>query len=283
MSNFNYCSLVRHFCGQVKNQKLEQVHERTLRILFADCNLSNLDLLKRAGTTTLLIQRLRLTALTVFKSLHGLNPPCLNDMFTPKYAPYQMLDSSLLEQFRCRTTTYGLRLGSYIGAKLWNELPNDFKATIDFTDFKRMLQTWTGSDFDDPFRFYIDTLYKLWICMFLISGHSFIFLCPCLHVHHIVYRPAARPHSAPVPYPTVRRFVTEMCTCAHLCCRMVFSGMLLWCTVGFVSWVCCRVVIALCVSVTAVNSWTRLAHGRFGVFLVLTYLHCTYFAPIVVY
>ena len=109
MSNFNYCPLVWHFCGQVNNQKLEQIQERALRILFADYNSSYLELLKRAGTTTLLIQRLRLIALIVFKSLHGLNPPCLNDMFTPKYVPYQLRDSSLLEQSRCRTTTYGLR------------------------------------------------------------------------------------------------------------------------------------------------------------------------------
>ena len=44
---------------------------------------------------------------------------------------------------------------SYIGAKLWNNLPNDFKATTDFTDFKRMLQTWTRPDLDDPFRSYV--------------------------------------------------------------------------------------------------------------------------------
>ena len=76
-------------------------------------------------------------------------------MFTPKYVPYQMRDSSLLEQSRCRSTTYGLRSVSYIGAKLWNDLPNDFKATTAFTDLKRMLQTWTGPDFDDPFRSYV--------------------------------------------------------------------------------------------------------------------------------
>ena len=77
MSNFNNCPLVRHFFGQVNNQKLQQIQERAPRILFADYNSSYLELLKRAGTTTLLIQRLRLIALNVFKSLHGLNPPCL--------------------------------------------------------------------------------------------------------------------------------------------------------------------------------------------------------------
>ena len=36
MSNFNYCPLVWHFCGQVNNQKLEKIQERALRILFTD-------------------------------------------------------------------------------------------------------------------------------------------------------------------------------------------------------------------------------------------------------
>ena len=31
MSNFNYCPLVRHFCGQVNNQKLEKIKDRALR------------------------------------------------------------------------------------------------------------------------------------------------------------------------------------------------------------------------------------------------------------
>ena len=154
-SNFSYCPLVWHFCGQVNNQKLEKIQERALRILFADYNSSYTELLGRAGTTTLLIQRLRLIALTVFKSLHGLNPPCLNDMFTPKQVPYRMRDSSLLEQSRCRTTTFGFRSISYIGAKLWNDLPSYLKETTCLSDFKMILQTWTGPDLNDPFYSYV--------------------------------------------------------------------------------------------------------------------------------
>ena len=50
---------------------------------------------------------------------------------------------------------FGLRSISYIGAKLWNDLPNDFKETSDFTDFKSILDTWTGPDLDDPFLSYV--------------------------------------------------------------------------------------------------------------------------------
>ena len=82
LSNFNYCPLVWHFCGKTNNDKLEKIPERALRILYQDHNSSNDDLLKTAGTSTLLIQRLRLMILTVFKSLNSLNPPCLNGIFT---------------------------------------------------------------------------------------------------------------------------------------------------------------------------------------------------------
>ena len=84
MSNFDYCPLVWHFCGQVNNQKQEKIQEKALRILFADYNSSYMELLEKAGTTNLLSERLHLIALTVFKSSHGFNPPCLNDMFTAK-------------------------------------------------------------------------------------------------------------------------------------------------------------------------------------------------------
>ena len=97
MSNFNYCPLECHFCCQVNNQKLETIQERALRIMFADYNSFYMELLGRAGTLTPLIQRLRLIELIVFKSLHGLNPPCVNDMLTTKQVPYKMRDSSLLE------------------------------------------------------------------------------------------------------------------------------------------------------------------------------------------
>ena len=62
------------FCGQVNNQKLGQIQERCLKILFVDYNSSNLELLKElAPPLTLMIQWIQLIALTEFKYLHGLN------------------------------------------------------------------------------------------------------------------------------------------------------------------------------------------------------------------
>ena len=44
-------------------------------------------------------------------------------------------------------------------------------------------------------------------------------------------------HNAPVPYPTMHHLVTEMCTRARFCYKMVHCGIFVWCIVGFVRWV----------------------------------------------
>ena len=65
-------------------------------------------------------------------------------MFAKKELPYSMRDSCIVEQPKRRTTTYGFRSLSYLGAKLWNELPNHFKEMTSLSDFKRIIKTWSG-------------------------------------------------------------------------------------------------------------------------------------------
>ena len=146
MSKFDYCPLLRHLCGHVSNQKLEKILEGALRILFANLNYSYPQLLKKPGTPTLLIQWLHWIALAVLKSLHGLNPSCLNDMFTAEHVPYQVRDATLLEQSYYMTTTFGPLSISDIGAKMeWFWFTQCFNRVTDFANFKGILQMWTGS------------------------------------------------------------------------------------------------------------------------------------------
>ena len=57
-SNFNYCPLVWHFCGQVDNSKLEKLQERSLRIIHNDYESSFETLLKCLKQESLLTKRL---------------------------------------------------------------------------------------------------------------------------------------------------------------------------------------------------------------------------------
>ena len=49
---------------------------------------------------------------------------------------------------------FGLRSFTYLGSKLWNDLPNDFKEA-DLALFRDRLRQWDGPNMDDVINFYV--------------------------------------------------------------------------------------------------------------------------------
>ena len=68
-----------------------------------------------------------------------------------------MRDSLLLVQPKKETTNFGLRTISYLGSRLWNELPCDLKnaSDTDFSVFKSRLKQWKGANLDNMNSFYV--------------------------------------------------------------------------------------------------------------------------------
>ena len=122
-SNFNYCPLVWYFCGASNSNKIEKkIQEWCLRIIYKDYESSYHRILGMANTTTLVISKLRILILEVFKSIRHLNPKCISDLFEVKSLGYSLRNHVKMLQPKRRTTTYELRTVSYTGAKLWIDL-----------------------------------------------------------------------------------------------------------------------------------------------------------------
>ena len=82
----------------------------------------------------------------VFKCFHGMNPMYLNNLFCKQEIKYDLRDTTLLEQPKFSTKTYGYRSFKYFGSKLWNALPLD---TENYDEFKLRSTTWChSSDLD---------------------------------------------------------------------------------------------------------------------------------------
>ena len=141
-SNFNYCPLVWHFCGVSNNNKMEEIQERCLRIVYKDYDSSYDRLLKMANTTSLVISRLRILLLEVYKSIHHLNPKCISGLFEVK--PMKPMK---------RTSTYGLRSVSYTGAKLWNDLSLLLSNDVGIEDFKSLMTILSTDHLDPTFTY----------------------------------------------------------------------------------------------------------------------------------
>ena len=80
LSNFNYCPLTWHFCGETNTKKIEKIRERALRFIYSDYSTSYESLLIKSQLPSLKVRRLRTIALESFKILNNLAPAYLNDL-----------------------------------------------------------------------------------------------------------------------------------------------------------------------------------------------------------
>ena len=131
-----------HHCGQRNLKKLEKINECSLRFVFNDNDSNYTQLLNRVGQPSLFNGRVHYILTLVYKSLNGLAPEYITNMFSLKTHSINLRTSgtnSLLIP-RVNTTTYGLHSLSYYGSKLWNSLPNTTRSLPTVAAFKSTIR-----------------------------------------------------------------------------------------------------------------------------------------------
>ena len=82
--SFNHCPLTWYFCSCESSQKIEKIQKRCLRLVLDDYESDYGNLIKKNGTTTVEIKRLRTLATENFKTINNINPSYMKNIFTPK-------------------------------------------------------------------------------------------------------------------------------------------------------------------------------------------------------
>ena len=78
----------------------------------------------------------------IFKVKNGLSPELMNDVFEFIEKPYSQRTTLHFRSRKIRTTKYGIETPSYLGPKLWNLVPNEYKTIESLADFKTKIKTW---------------------------------------------------------------------------------------------------------------------------------------------
>ena len=146
ISNFNYCPLVWHFCGEANTRKLEKLHHRALRFVY-NSNDSYEILLAKADRCTLRVSRLRLMAREVYKIIYKLSPDILHDLVKVRTSNYSLRSTSdyiTLDAPTIRTSRFGTHSFRKQAVTIWNSLPNKLWVTTEYADFKKLLKSWEG-------------------------------------------------------------------------------------------------------------------------------------------
>ena len=144
LSNFNYCPLTWHFCGEANTKKIEKIQERALRFIYSDYSSSYESLLIKYQLPSLKVRRLRTIALESFKILNNLSPAYLNDLLTFKKHSYSFRYQKTVEVPQVRTVKHGSRSFRSAAAKIWNSLPQDLREISTFNVFKNQINAWSG-------------------------------------------------------------------------------------------------------------------------------------------
>ena len=146
LSNFNYSSIVWHFCPHESTSKVEKIHKSALRIVLNDYK-SNYDtLLQLSNLQPLLISRFKAILYEVYKCTREINSSFMNELFSKIIHPYHTRSGSMLTQPRASSIKYGINNFVFQGANLWNSLPASAKGLENPYDFKSFLEDWNGPE-----------------------------------------------------------------------------------------------------------------------------------------
>jgi len=138
-STFMYCPVVWLFCGKTHLNQLEKLNCRALRFVYNDYVATYDDLLSRGNHKSIHVLFMHTLAIEVYKCINGISPQYLSSMFQREQHNYNIRSQGNLVQTSFKSIRYGYYTFSYLGAKVWNSLPNSIKESDSLDVFKNRL------------------------------------------------------------------------------------------------------------------------------------------------
>ena len=132
-SQFSYCPLVWMFHSSTMNNRINALHEKALRLVYADKpNLSFDDLLKEDKSVKIHQKNLQILATEIYK---------VKNHFVEK--PYNLRNNSIMQRQANGTVYFGTESISSLAAKLWELISSKIKSAKSLNIFKEKIKSWT--------------------------------------------------------------------------------------------------------------------------------------------
>ena len=75
------------------------------------------------------------------KTLSSKAPPSIKNLVSLRSCSYNLRGENMLALPKVNTTKYGLKSWRYFATKIWNDLPNEIRATAGKNEFVRRIRT----------------------------------------------------------------------------------------------------------------------------------------------
>ena len=160
-SQFGYCPLVWMFHSRALNNRINRIHERSLRMVYQDYKASFEDLLEKDESFTVHERNIHTLCLELYKVAWGISPQIMRLVFPTKpniNYPWE----NIFQTCNIKTVTWGSESLSHLGPKIWSLIPLSLKKIPVLHKFKKKIKLW--KPVNCPCR----------ICKFYLAGVGFI-------------------------------------------------------------------------------------------------------------
>ena len=148
LSQFGYCPLVWMLHGRQLNNRINRIHERSLRIIYRDASSSFKALFERDGSFTVHERNVQTLGIELYKVAYGISPEIMRLVFPTKPSikyPWE----NIFQTFNVRTVAWGTETLSHLGPKIWSLIPLALKK-LPFSKFKRAIRLWKPESWSMP-------------------------------------------------------------------------------------------------------------------------------------
>ena len=125
------------------NNRINKMHERVLRLVYQNKNLSFSELLELDNAVTIHQRNLQVLATEIFKRKNNLSPKIMKEVFDFQ-GPYYNLrsETSQFRREKIKTTHYGIQSITFLGPTIWAMVPQNIKSSKSLQEFKKLIKVW---------------------------------------------------------------------------------------------------------------------------------------------
>ena len=147
IAGFQICISVPLTCmfyNRALNNRINNMDERVLRLVYQNKNLSFSELLELDNAVTIHQRNRQVLVTEIFKVKNNLKSPEIMKQVSHFQEPDHNLGSetSQLRRENIKATHYGIQSVKFLGPKIWAMVPQNIKNCKSLQEFKRLIKVW---------------------------------------------------------------------------------------------------------------------------------------------
>ena len=142
-AQFSYCPVIWMFHSRSLNNKINRLHERSLRIIYNDKHSTLEELLANNNSVSVHHNNIHAIAIEMYKVVNGISPEIMNKVFKLREEPhYHLRHTTQYLVDLIRSVFNGSESASSLGLRIWEQIPTEIKNKDSLVGFKKEIKKW---------------------------------------------------------------------------------------------------------------------------------------------